>query len=65
MAADTAPPALALPAPDGALILGPLEPIAGSSTLLSVIVPTFNEALNIGEVVGRLTQLLEEPFGAK
>ncbi len=65
MAADTALPGLALPVPEGALVVAPLEPAAAEPTLLSVIVPTFNEALNIGEVVGRLTQLLDESFGER
>jgi dolichol-phosphate mannosyltransferase len=55
----------ALPAPQGALTVTPLDSGGSNGTpkLLSVIVPTFNEALNIGELVGRLVQLLDEPFG--
>ena len=65
MAADPALPDLPLPVPEGALVVAPIESGAAEATLLSVIVPTFNEALNIGEVVGRLTQLLDEPFGER
>jgi len=65
MAADPAAPDLALPVPEGALIVAPLDPGAGGTTLLSVIVPTFNEALNIANLVGQLTRLLEEPFGER
>src|SRR5271170_4564762 len=57
-------PGVALPAPEGALIVGPLHAGAGAApALLSVIVPTFNEAMNVGELVSRLVQLLDEPFG--
>ncbi len=65
MAADPAAPDLALPVPQGALIVAPLDPGAGGTTLLSVIVPTFNEGLNIANLVGQLTRLLEEPFGER
>jgi len=65
MAADPAAPDLALPVPEGALIVAPLDPGAGGTTLLSVIVPTFNEAQNIANLVGQLTRLLEEPFGER
>ena len=65
MAADPAAPDLALPVPEGSLIVAPLDPGAGGTTLLSVIVPTFNEGLNIAELVGQLTRLLEEPFGER
>ena len=47
------------------MIVAPLDPGAGGTTLLSVIVPTFNEGLNIANLVGRLAQLLEEPFGER
>ena len=33
--------------------------------LLSVIVPTFNEALNIDRLVTQLAQLLDEAFGQR
>jgi dolichol-phosphate mannosyltransferase len=45
------------------LTVAPLDPAAGTPKLLSVIVPTFNEAPNIVELVTRLTQLLDGPFG--
>ncbi|MGO9988168.1 MAG: glycosyltransferase [Steroidobacteraceae bacterium] len=59
------PPAhdAALPVPQGALTVAPLDPGVASPLLLSVIVPTFNEALNIDRLVTELAQLLDEPFG--
>jgi dolichol-phosphate mannosyltransferase len=54
-----------LPVPEGALVIAPRAPEAGTGTLLSVIVPTFNEALNIANLVGQLTRLLEERFGER
>jgi dolichol-phosphate mannosyltransferase len=59
------PPAhdAALPVPQGALTVTPLDPGVASPLLLSVIVPTFNEALNIERLVTELAQLLDEPFG--
>jgi len=53
----------ALPVPQGALTVAPLDPGVGAPLLLSVIVPTFNEALNIDRLVTQLAQLLDEPFG--
>jgi dolichol-phosphate mannosyltransferase len=55
-------PDVALPVRDGTFTVAPLDPSV-EPKLLSVVVPTFNEALNIAELVGRLTQLLDEPFG--
>jgi len=57
------PAAMALPTPRGALTVGPSDPGAGSPKLVSVIVPTFNEAPNIAELVSRLAQLLDGEFG--
>jgi dolichol-phosphate mannosyltransferase len=54
-----------LPVPQGALIVTPLDPGVASALLLSVIVPTFNEALNIDRLVTELAQLLDEPFGQR
>ena len=45
------------------MIVAPLDAAAGTPKLLSVIVPTFNEAPNIVELLTRLTRLLDEPFG--
>jgi dolichol-phosphate mannosyltransferase len=53
----------ALPVPDGALTVGPALAGEDSPLRLSVIVPTYNEALNIVNVVTQLAQLLDEPFG--
>jgi dolichol-phosphate mannosyltransferase len=54
-----------LPAPPGPLIVTPLDPDLGAPLLLSVIVPTFNEALNIDRLVTELAQLLDGPFGRR
>jgi len=54
-----------LPVPQGALVVEPCAPEASAGPLLSVIVPTFNEALNIAELVGRLTRLLDARFGER
>jgi dolichol-phosphate mannosyltransferase len=45
------------------MIVAPLDPVEGNPKLLSVVVPTFNEAPNIVELVTRLAQLLDAPFG--
>ncbi len=60
---EAALPSRPLPVPQGALTVTPLEPAAETPLLLSVIVPTFNEALNIGRLVTQLSQLLDESFG--
>ncbi len=52
-----------LPAPQGPLIVTPLDPDLDTALLLSVVVPTFNEALNIHRLVTQLAQLLDGPFG--
>ncbi len=54
-----------LPVPKGALIVAPRTPEPGHATLLSVIVPTFNEAPNIANLVGQLTRLLAGRFGER
>ena len=53
----------ALPVPDGALTVGPALAGEDSPLRLSVIVPTYNEALNIVKLVTQLAQLLDQPFG--
>ena len=53
----------ALPVPQGALTVTPLDPGVASPLLLSVIVPTFNEALNIERLVTQLAQLLGDGGG--
>ena len=60
---EAALPSRPLPVPQGSLTVTPLEPAAETPLLLSVIVPTFNEALNIGRLVTQLSQLLDESFG--
>jgi len=62
---DAALPVPPLPVPQGALTVAPLEPGVEPPLLLSVIVPTFNEALNIDRLVTQLVQLLDEPFGQR
>jgi len=52
-------------APDGSLAVGP-APAANASApapILSVVIPTFNEALNVAELVRRLCQALEPALG--
>ena len=50
------------PPPGGAFRV---EPLAGRSPIrLSVVIPTFNEAKNIAEIVRRLTELLDAPLGS-
>jgi dolichol-phosphate mannosyltransferase len=51
-----------LAVPRGAFVIGPLPHDRGPVTLLSVIVPTFNEAPNIGELVRRLATVLDPAF---
>jgi dolichol-phosphate mannosyltransferase len=53
-----------LPMPSGSLRIGSL-PAGGSAPLrLSVVVPTYNEARNIGELVQRLSELLDRRLGS-
>ncbi len=62
---DAALPAPPLPVPQGALTVASLDPGVATPLLLSVIVPTFNEALNIDRLVTELAQLLDEAFGQR
>ena len=57
------PPGAALPVPEGALVIGSMPPGDGTPKLLSVVVPTFNEAPNIATLVRRLARLLDDAFG--
>jgi dolichol-phosphate mannosyltransferase len=62
----TAPPPLArapLPVPGGALVVGPVAAAEAGRLRLSVIVPTFNEAMNVPTLVQRLCALLDPRFG--
>lgn len=52
-----------LPAPEGALRIDAASP-SGPPLRLSLIIPTFNEARNIGELTAELTALLEPRLGA-
>jgi dolichol-phosphate mannosyltransferase len=55
-------PAAMLDTPSGPLVIG--AGVAGASPIrLSMIVPTFNESKNIREMVRRLSDLLDAPFG--
>lgn len=52
-----------LEVPEGPFVVGP-QAAAGSETVrLSMIVPTYNESKNIREMVTRLAQLLDAPYG--
>lgn len=51
-----------LPAPAGALRIDAAAP-SGPPIRLSLIIPTFNEARNLGELVSQLTTLLEPRLG--
>jgi dolichol-phosphate mannosyltransferase len=51
-----------LPAPEGALRIDAEAP-SGPPIRLSLIIPTFNEAKNLGELVSQLTTLLEPRLG--
>ncbi len=65
MPAKAPAPGAALAVPEGALVVAPQDPKSAGGMLLSVIVPTFNEALNIANLVGQLTRVLGERFGER
>jgi dolichol-phosphate mannosyltransferase len=48
-----------LPTPKGPLVI-PED--GGEKLRLSIVIPTYNESKNVGELVARLTELLEEPL---
>ena len=52
-----------LPPPEGALRVDAASP-SGPPLRLSLIIPTFNEARNLGELTAQLTALLEPRLGA-
>jgi dolichol-phosphate mannosyltransferase len=64
MSADASPtsPAL-LPTPTGPLVI-PEAPSVPAPLQLSLVIPTFNESKNIGELVARLTGVLDPQLGA-
>jgi dolichol-phosphate mannosyltransferase len=55
-----------IPAPEGSLAVGPALPADASAPapVLSVVIPTYNEALNVEELVRRLSQALEPALGS-
>jgi dolichol-phosphate mannosyltransferase len=61
-AGDVRPSAPLVPVPTGPLRIDPVSSGAGD-VRLSLIVPTYNEAKNVREMVRRLTELLEPQFG--
>lgn len=54
----------ATPTPEGALIVGPASQPGPLATRLSVVIPTYNEALNVAELVRRLTGVLDPVLGS-
>ena len=63
MNAELATPVPLLPVPAGPLLVAPLGGLEPSDGVhLSIVVPTYNEAKNIGEMVRLLTQLLDRAF---
>jgi dolichol-phosphate mannosyltransferase len=62
-AVETEPGSPALvPAPTGGLVVDALAPDADTGVRLSLVIPTYNESKNIGELVARLTDILEAPL---
>jgi dolichol-phosphate mannosyltransferase len=51
-----------LPVPKGSLIVGPASPLE-AAPMLSVVVPTFNEALNVAELIRGLAGALDPILG--
>jgi dolichol-phosphate mannosyltransferase len=62
LTAITSPPQLQS-TPTGPLVIANEVDGAAPTLKLSLIIPTFNESKNIGELVGVLTNLLEGPLG--
>jgi dolichol-phosphate mannosyltransferase len=62
--ARTAPPVPAAPTkPTGASLVIPAVPAASLTVALSVVIPTYNEAPNVGEIVRRLSEALDPVLG--
>jgi dolichol-phosphate mannosyltransferase len=55
-----------VPAPEGPLAVGPAlaADSAAPAPALSIVIPTYNEALNVEELVRRLSQALEPALGS-
>jgi dolichol-phosphate mannosyltransferase len=63
-AVETQPSSPALvPAPTGPLVVDELPGGEDPGVKLSLIIPTYNESKNVGELVRRLTDILEGPLG--
>jgi dolichol-phosphate mannosyltransferase len=63
-AVETEPGSPALvPTPTGGLVINALPPGADAGIRLSLVIPTYNESKNVGELVARLTDILEGPTG--
>jgi dolichol-phosphate mannosyltransferase len=60
--AQSLPPAL-VPTPTGPFVVGPAAPTE-RPPLLSLVIPTYNESKNVGELIARLTQLLDAQLGS-
>ncbi|HVU51306.1 MAG TPA: glycosyltransferase [Polyangia bacterium] len=58
---ESGSPAL-VPAPTGPLVVDALPLDGETGVRLSLVIPTFNESKNIGELVARLTDVLEGPL---
>jgi dolichol-phosphate mannosyltransferase len=52
-------PEISIAAPEGALIVGPAPAHGAPSVRLSVVIPTYNEAPNIRELIRRLAEALD------
>ena len=50
-------------APTAELVIDALSPDADAGIRLSLVIPTYNESKNVGELVARLTDILEGPTG--
>src|ERR1022692_1289977 len=51
--------------PSGPLVIPSVPPDAASSIRLSLVIPTYNESKNVGELVKQLTALLDPVVGDK
>ncbi len=51
-----------IPTPTGPLVIPEVAPPSDRPIRLSLVIPTYNESRNVGELVARLTELLDEPL---